>query len=317
MAMARARSSCTATLAIVLLLMTLVGESYGQLKVGFYTGKCGTNDVEKVIFSIVKAAFNNDRTIVAALLLLQFHDCFVRGCDASILLDGSNTEKTAWPKHIVRGYDIIDTIKAILERRCPQVVSCADIIVISTRVAIFLAGGVWYDVENGRRDGAISLASEATANLSAGSTTIQVPHTVIEFATNFLTAAQINGVVSTAMDAAVTANQYTEGTFIQVQNDVLNYAMSTLTGTQMMTFLSIYTKVVQELGGSQKAKDTLEKSGQQILTESSLNTQYVSQFVSSMKILGRTGVLAGSEGQIRKNCRRVNDSILKLGTHGF
>ncbi|KMT05467.1 hypothetical protein BVRB_7g175930 [Beta vulgaris subsp. vulgaris] len=258
MAMARARSSSTATLAIVLLLMTLVGESYGQLKVGFYTGKCGTNNnVEEVIFGIVKAAFNNDRTIVPALLLLQFHDCFVR------------------------------------------------------------AGRVWYDVESGRRDGTISLASEAIANLSAGSTTIQVPHTVIEFATNFLTAKQINGVVSTAMDVAVTSNQSVEGTFIQVQNDVLNYAMSTLTGTQMMTFLSIYNKVVQELGGSQKAKDTLEKSGQQILTESSLNTQYVSQFVSSMKILGRTGVLAGSEGQIRKNCRRVNDSILKLGTHGL
>ena len=79
--MTKARvSPCSWMFAIVILCMTLFGQSYAQLKVGFYFNKCGTNNVEQVIFDIVTAAFQNDRTIVAALLRMHFHDCFVRVC---------------------------------------------------------------------------------------------------------------------------------------------------------------------------------------------------------------------------------------------
>lgn len=61
-----------------------------------------------------------------------------KGCDASILLDGSSSEKTAIPNLSVRGYDIIDQAKAALEKGCPGVVSCADIIVAATRDAVSL-----------------------------------------------------------------------------------------------------------------------------------------------------------------------------------
>lgn len=56
-----------------------------------------------------------------------------KGCDASILLDGPNTEKTSPPNLSVRGYDVIDAAKAAVENVCPGVVSCADIIVMATR----------------------------------------------------------------------------------------------------------------------------------------------------------------------------------------
>lgn len=61
-----------------------------------------------------------------------------KGCDASILLDGPSSEKTAPPNLSVRGYDIIDKAKAALEKACPGVVSCADIIVAATRDAVAL-----------------------------------------------------------------------------------------------------------------------------------------------------------------------------------
>ena len=63
---------------------------------------------------------------------------YEKGCDASILLDGSNSEKTDGSNASVRGYELIDACKASLEKKCPGVVSCADIIVIATRVAVFL-----------------------------------------------------------------------------------------------------------------------------------------------------------------------------------
>ena len=61
-----------------------------------------------------------------------------KGCDASILLDGSDSEKTAPPNGSVAGLDIIEEAKVALDRNCPGVVSCADIIVIAARAAVFL-----------------------------------------------------------------------------------------------------------------------------------------------------------------------------------
>lgn len=74
--------SLTAVAAIVALAFAaLCGRSEGgaaPLQVGFYAGKCRSADVEAVVGGVVRAWFyNEDSTIAAALLRLQFHDCFV------------------------------------------------------------------------------------------------------------------------------------------------------------------------------------------------------------------------------------------------
>ncbi|KAL0460042.1 UNVERIFIED_CONTAM: Peroxidase 60 [Sesamum latifolium] len=142
MKMSSSSSSSTAIIVLLsLVFATLSGQCRGgdvPLQVGFYRGKCGIADVEAIVGRVVLAQFMKDTTITAALLRMQFHDCFVNGCDASILLDGNNTEKTAGPNLSVRGYEIIDAAKAAVEAICPGVVSCADIIVIATRDAVAL-----------------------------------------------------------------------------------------------------------------------------------------------------------------------------------
>ncbi|PON70877.1 Peroxidase [Trema orientale] len=129
--------------AMGLVLLSFACQSYGNLQYGFYKDKCTVRHkddiVEKIVAQEVSKAYRKDNSIVAALLRLQFHDCFVNGCDASILLDGNNTEKTAFPNQSLRGYDLIDIIKKRLEKVCPGIISCADIIVIATRDAISLA----------------------------------------------------------------------------------------------------------------------------------------------------------------------------------
>jgi peroxidase len=85
---------------------------------------------------------------------------YMQGCDGGLLIDGPGTEKTAPPNLSVKGYDVIAAIKAELERRCPGVVSCADIQILATRDAVALAGGAAYQVRTGRRDRRRSQASD-------------------------------------------------------------------------------------------------------------------------------------------------------------
>lgn len=63
---------------------------------------------------------------------------FLKGCDASILIDGPSSEKAAGPNLSVRGYELIDALKGVAEAECPGVVSCADIIAIATKQLIKL-----------------------------------------------------------------------------------------------------------------------------------------------------------------------------------
>lgn len=65
----------------------------------------------------------------------------------------------------MRGYEIIDEAKKELEAKCPNVVSCADIISLGVRDAVQLAGGPAYTVTTGRRDSLVSNREEADDNL--------------------------------------------------------------------------------------------------------------------------------------------------------
>lgn len=62
-----------------------------------------------------------------------------QGCDGSILLDGSDSEKLAAPNlNSARGFDVVDTIKTAVENECNGTVSCADILAIAARHSVVL-----------------------------------------------------------------------------------------------------------------------------------------------------------------------------------
>lgn len=74
------------------------------------------------------------------------HHVYVQGCDASVLLDDSATvvsEKNAGPnKNSIRGFEVIDEIKAKLEQVCPHTVSCADILALAARDSTVLVSNL-------------------------------------------------------------------------------------------------------------------------------------------------------------------------------
>lgn len=132
-------------------------------EVGFYSKTCPK--AEDIVRSTVEDHVKADLGLAPGLLRLHFHDCFVQGCDGSVLISGSSAERSAPPNLGLRGFEVIDDAKTKVEAECPGVVSCADILAIAAREAVVLAKGPSWAVATGRRDGLISSSSEVTSNL--------------------------------------------------------------------------------------------------------------------------------------------------------
>ncbi|KAF5780135.1 putative peroxidase [Helianthus annuus] len=107
------------------------------LSPSYYDQTCP--NAESTITSVVKKAMLNDPTVPAALLRMHFHDCFIRGCDGSVLLNstGKNkAEKDGPPNISLHTFYVIDNAKKAVEALCPKTVSCTDILALAARDAV-------------------------------------------------------------------------------------------------------------------------------------------------------------------------------------
>ncbi|CAN1262982.1 Cationic peroxidase 1 [Linum perenne] len=149
------------------MLLLVVGGSNGQeLASNYYDISCPK--ALSLIRSSVLGAVHKDRRMGASLLRLHFHDCFVNGCDGSVLLDDTANftgEKTAGPNmNSLRGFEVIDSIKLQMESVCPGVVSCADILTVAARDSVVALGGPSWNVQLGRRDSTTASYNAARNN---------------------------------------------------------------------------------------------------------------------------------------------------------
>ncbi|KAB2616632.1 peroxidase P7-like [Pyrus ussuriensis x Pyrus communis] len=141
-----------------------------QLTSDFYKQSCP--QALQIIRSVVKQAINREKRMGASLLRLHFHDCFVNGCDGSVLLDDTANftgEKTANPNlNSIRGFDVVNDIKATLNKDCKgNVVSCADILAVAARDSVEILGGpsYSYELQLGRRDAKTAVLNDANRDL--------------------------------------------------------------------------------------------------------------------------------------------------------
>ncbi|EOA37721.1 hypothetical protein CARUB_v10012469mg [Capsella rubella] len=159
----------TKNLLALVVLLSVLGVSVAiprfRLDLDYYRSKCP--DTERIVRRVTEQYVSRKPSLAAALLRIYFHDCFVRGCDGSILLKSPNNdaERNAIPNLSLRGYEVVDAAKSALEKRCPGIVSCADVLALVARDAVLVIRGPWWPVPLGRRDGRISRVSDANANL--------------------------------------------------------------------------------------------------------------------------------------------------------
>ncbi|KAL6330705.1 hypothetical protein AAG906_009133 [Vitis piasezkii] len=159
-------------LVLLAVILSWFAETQQGLTSGFYSSSCPK--AEGIVRSTVETHFKQDPTIAAGVLRLHFQDCFVQGCDASILITEASGETDALPNAGLRGFDVIDDAKTQLEALCPGVVSCADILALAARDAVGLSGGPSWSVPTGRRDETNVSSSPDASNFPAPNDSIPV-----------------------------------------------------------------------------------------------------------------------------------------------
>ncbi|XP_020256488.1 peroxidase 3-like [Asparagus officinalis] len=304
---------------------------HADLKLGFYSQSCPK--AEKIALNYVKKHIPKAPSLAAALLRMHFHDCFVRGCDASVLINATTnqTEKLAPPNLNLRGFGIIDGVKSLLEKECPGVVSCADIVALVARDSVVVTGGPFWNVPTGRRDGFISNATEALNHIPAptfnfsvltqsfaskglnvtdllllsGAHTIGVAHCGLSFS-NRLYNFTGKGDQDPALDPFYAANL--KKLKCKGPND--NTTIVEMDPGSSRTFDLGYYKLLLKRRGLLQSDAALTtnaavKSAITRLVNSPLEV-FFKEFGLSMEKMGRVQVLTGSQGEIRKHCAVVN-----------
>ncbi|RWR80020.1 peroxidase 5-like protein [Cinnamomum micranthum f. kanehirae] len=330
-------------------LMLLVASSAAYpaaLIFGFYNQTCPS--AEELVRQTVTNAYANNSGIGAGLIRMHFHDCFVRGCDGSVLIDSTanNTaEKDAVPNNpSLRGFEVIDAAKAAIEAQCPGTVSCADILAFAARDGAILAGNISYQVPAGRRDGRISIAAEADEMIPAP--TFNATQLVDNFKAKNLT----------AEDMVTLSGAHSIGVSHCTAFVTRLYNASTSTGIDP-TISSAYAELLRLMCPSNVTRNDSRTVALDIITPNALDNKYyvnvnfnlalftsdhalttnsilaaivniyvkngwawADKFAQSMVKMGYIEVKTGTEGEIRTNCRVINpaSSLSVIETlHGY
>ncbi|XP_059073282.1 cationic peroxidase 1-like [Cryptomeria japonica] len=309
-----------AWIALILLGLSKVN---GQLNSTFYDSTCP--NVSSIVQAVVKQAIAKESRMGASLLRLHFHDCFVNGCDGSILLDDSANitgEKTAGPNNnSVRGFDVIDTIKSQVEAICSGVVSCADIVAIAARDSVVALGGPTWTVQLGRRD-------SLTANLRGANSNLPGPAFNLSGLISAFSAQGLSTKDMIALSGAHTIGQARCTTFrTHIYNDTninITFAssvqancpfnggdnnLSPLDLQSPTTFDSDYYKNLISQRGLFHSDQELFNGGSahsQVTTYANNQNTFFNDFAAAMVNMGNISPLTGSSGQVRKNCRKPN-----------
>ncbi|XP_050260558.1 cationic peroxidase 2-like [Quercus robur] len=323
--MERARSIQTSLLVFLLLSLSVSYVHCQATRVGFYSKSCPR--AESIVRSTVQAHFQSNPTVAPGLLRMHFHDCFVQGCDASVLIDGPNTEKTAGPNLGLRGYEVINDAKTKLEAACPGVVSCADILALAARDSVVLTNGPNWQVPTGRKDGRVSLASDTTdlpgftesidaqkkkfsaKGLNAQDlVTLVGGHTIGTSACQFFQYRLYNFTTTgNGADPTINPSFLPQLRALCPQNGDATRRVGLDTGSQNRFDSSFFSNLGTGRGVLESDQKLWTDASTRSFVQSLLGSNAFNvQFGKSMVKMSNIGLKSGTQGEIRKVCSKIN-----------
>ncbi|CAN6289335.1 unnamed protein product [Urochloa humidicola] len=320
-----------AALTLLLLVVACQASPYYPLELGYYRYKCP--QAEAIVKAVMEKAIAQNPGNGAAVIRMLFHDCFVEGCDASILLDPTpfspTPEKLSPPNNpSLRGFELIDAIKDALESACPGAVSCADVIAFAARDAsVILSHGKlgYFDMPAGRLDGTFSNASEPlkflappTSNLSdlissfaakgmsaedlvvlSGAHTVGRAHCSSFVPDRLAVPSDINPGLAGVLRGRCPANPTSGGDDPTVMQDVVTPdEMDKQYYDNVLSHTVLFTSDAALLTSPETAKMVVENA--------KIPGWWEGRFEKAMVKMASIGVKTGYQGQVRKNCRAIN-----------
>ncbi|CAN6467109.1 unnamed protein product [Victoria cruziana] len=251
----------------------------------------------------------------------------MQGCDASVLLDDSATiqsEKNAAPNaNSLRGFEVIDTIKTSLELLCPGVVSCADIVTVAARDSVVALGGPTWTVVLGRRDSLIANLSGANSDLpppfdSLAQLTAAFDKKKLSFRNMVaLSGAHTFGKARCAAFRAHLSESNIDPAFAATLRPTCNSSaddnnLANLDVTTPTAFDNAYYTNLLNRRGLLHSDQELFNGGAAdaiVRTYSADPSTFFTDFANAMIKMGNISPLTGTSGQVRRNCRTVNQGI--------
>ncbi|KAF2313243.1 hypothetical protein GH714_009955 [Hevea brasiliensis] len=264
--------------------------------------------------------------MAASLVRLHFHDCFVQGCDGSILLDDTPTmtgEKLARNNNqSVRGFEVVDDAKAEVESICPGVVSCADIVAVAARDASVAVGGPSWTVKLGRRDSTSASRNLANANLPSFTDSLESLISLFDskgLSARDMVALSGSHTIGQARCLTFRGRIYDNASDIDAGFATTRRRQCPATGgdgnlapLDLVTpnsFDNNYFKNLIKKKGLLQSDQVLFSGGStdSIVNEYSRSpSTFSSDFASAMVKMGDIDPLTGSQGEIRRRCNVVN-----------
>ncbi|XP_009597808.1 peroxidase 22.3-like [Nicotiana tabacum] len=309
----------------VLVMFSLSSMAFSNyLSAYFYDFVCP--EALPTIKRVVEDAVKQERRMGASLLRLHFHDCFVQGCDASILLDQTETidsEKTARANNnSIRGFEVIDQIKSEVDKACGHpIVSCADIVAVAARDSVVALGGPTWEVQLGRRDS--TTANRTMANNDIPPPFLDLPALINNFKNQGLDEKDLVALSGghtlgfaqcfTFRDRIYNETNNIDSTFAsQRQADCprsggdSNFA--SLDPTPALFDSEYFRNLLCNKGllHSDQALFSGGKTDNLVQIYSTNLGTFAKDFAESMIKMGNIKPLIGNQGQIRVNCRKVN-----------
>ncbi|KAH9314475.1 hypothetical protein KI387_023102 [Taxus chinensis] len=258
-----------------------------QLSATYYDKLCP--NALSIIKSEIKKVLSNEPRMGASILRLHFHDCFAQ---------------------------------SQLEATCSGVVSCADILIVAARDSVVQLGGPTWTVPLGRRDSTTSNKIDANANIPSPTSTLS----------NLSSLFQAQGLSTKDMVALSGAHTIGQARCTVIRNRIYNDTdidstyvkspqsncpsdksgnrnLSPLEDVSPTVFDNNYYKELTKKKGLLHSDQELFNGGSTdslVTTYSNDENTFFKDFAAAMVKMGNISPLTGSNGEIRKNCRKAN-----------